>query len=349
MDQSLKELYVSRIVNGVFRCKINDHFYIIKQPDRRIRHIAQQIYFDAIKEAELDGLYNEDELNQFLIDNQLWSDQKEKDLKQIHSDIDELKVKLFQSIYKSEERKMLRKMLSIAKENLVSLYQQKNAYNHLSCDGFASTLKMRYLVGKSLKYEDDTNVWSNDDFWKNTDPILEEATSIYIDNKISEKHFREIARTDPWRSIWSCRKVENALFGVPSVDLTDEQKNIVIWSNLYDNIYEHPNCPSEEVIHDDDMIDGWLILQRRERNKKQAKVEVEDFISNDKIKNSGEVFIIAQSKEDINRVDSLNDDQAKNIKKQRFKYINEKGHVDESQMPDTKFELQMQANRGGKK
>jgi hypothetical protein len=349
MDQSLKELYVSRIINGVFRCKINEIFYIIKQPDRRVRHIAQQIYFDAIKDAELEGMYNDDELDKFLIENNLWSDQKEKDFKQIQLDIEELKVKLFQSIYKSEEKKVLRKMIFIAKENLLSLYQQKNAYNHLSCDGFASTMKMRYLVGKSLKYEDDTDVWKNDDFWKNTDPILEEATSIYIDNKISEKDFREIARTDPWRTIWSCRKSEGSLFGVPSVDLTDEQRSIIIWSSLYDNIYEHPNSPSEEIIQDDDMIDGWLILQRRERNKKQAKVEVEDFISNDKIKNSGEVFIIAQSKEDINRVDSLNDDQSKIIKKQRLKYLNEKGHIDESQMPDTKLELQMQANRGGKK
>ena len=348
MDQAIKELYVSRIINGIFRCKVNDNFYIIKQPDRNIRHIAQQVYVDTLKEAELEGMYNEDELEEFLLQNDIWSEQKEKDFKQIQEDIDELKVKLYQSTYKSEERKLIRKMLEIAKTNLLSMYQQKSAYNHLSCDGFASTMKMRYLVGKSLMYENGKSIWDGEEFWKNTDPLLEEATSAFIENKISDKEFREIARTDPWRSIWSCRKTEGALFGVPAVDLTDEQKSIIIWSSLYDNIYDHPNCPPEEVVKDDDMIDGWLILQRREREKKQGKVQVEDFISNDKIKNSGEVFIVAQTKEDAKKIDSLNDDQAKTTRKQRLKYLNEKGHVDESQMPDTKMQLQMQANRGAK-
>ena len=345
MDQATKELYVSRIINGVFRCKVNDHFYIIKQPDRNVRHIAQQIYLDTIKEAQLDGMYTDEELEEFLIQNDLWSDQKEKDFKQIQLDIDELKVKLFKSTYKSEERKVIKKMLVVAKRTLSDLYQQKNAYNHLSCDGFASTMKMRYLTGKSLLHENGKSIWDSDEFWKNTDPLLEDATSIFIENKITDHEFREIARTDPWRSIWSCRKTEGNLFGVPAVDLTDEQRSVIIWSSLYDNVYDHPNCPSEEAIADDDMLDGWLIIQKKEREKKHAKVEVEDFISNDKIRNSGEVFIIAQSKEDAKKIDSLNDDQAKNIKKQRLKYINEKGHVDESEMPDTKLDIQMQANR----
>lgn len=348
MDQATKELYVSRIINGIFRCNINDHFYIIKQPDRNIRHIAQQIYVDTIREAELEGMYNDEELENFLIENGMWSEQKEADLKQIQEDMDELKVKLFKSTYKSEERNMIRKMLEVAKSTFFSLYQQKNAYNHLSCDGFASTMKIRYLVGKSLMHENGNAVWKDEEFWKNTDPLLEDAISSFVENKISDKEFREIARTDPWRSTWTCRKTEGSLFGVPAVDLTDEQKNIIVWSSLYDNIYDHPNAPLEEVVKDDDMIDGWLIIQRREREEKQGKVQVENYISNDKIRNSGEVFIIAQTKEDAKKIDSLNDDQSKIVKKQRLKYLNEKGHVDESQMPDTKLGLQMQANRGAK-
>ena len=348
MEQYFKEFYISRIITGSFRCKINEKYYIIKQPDRNIRHIAQQIFIDALKDAELDNLYNNKELHDFLLDNELWSDKKEQNLKQIQEDLDELKVQLYQSAFKSEERKKIRKMINVAKIEITSLYQQKTAYDHLSCEGFASTMKMRYLVGKSLMHENNTPVWEEDDFWKNTDPILEEATSVYIENKISDKDFRELARTDPWRSIWSSRKSEGSLFGVPAVDLTEEQKNLIIWSSLYDNIHEHPNCPSDEVINDDDMIDGWLILQRRERQKNKAKVDIEDFVSNDRIKNSGEIFVIAQTQEDAKRVDSLNDDTARAIKKQRIELIKQKGTVNEVDMPDTKMQIQMQANRGGK-
>ena len=348
MDQYIKEFYISRIITGSFRCKINDEYYIVKQPDRNIRHIAQQIYIDAIKDAELDNLYNNQELYNFLLENDLWSEQKENDLKQIQEDTDELKVKLYQAVFKSEERKIIRKMLEAARNKIISLYREKTAYDHLSCDGFASTMKMRYLVGKSLMHENGESVWKDEDFWKNTDPLLEDATSTYVENRISDKEFRELARTDPWRSIWSCRKTESSLFGVPAVDLTEEQRSIIVWSSLYDNVFEHTNSPSDEVIYDDDMLDGWLILQRRERNKNKAKVDVEDFVSNDKIKNSGEIFIIAQTKDDAKKVDSLNDESARAIKKQRLNYIKEKGTVNELDMPDTKMDMQMQVNRGGK-
>lgn len=345
MDFHLKELYITRIITGFFRCKINDEIYIVKQPDRHVRHIAQEVYVEAFKDAELNGLYKDDELEKFLYENNVWSEDKENDLQQIVKDIEEFKVKLFKAAFKSEERKMLRGLLSLAKEKFFELSNIKSAYNHLSCSGTASTAKMRYLVGKSLTYEDGSNVWENDDFWKNTDPLLEDITNIYVENRISDSKFREIARTEPWRSIWMCRKCEREVFGVPAVDLTDEQKSLVIWSSMYDSIYEHPNCPQQEIVDDDDLIDGWMILQKRERTKNQTKLQAEDLISNEKIKNSGEVFIIGQSKEDRERIDSLNDDYAKNIKKQRMDLIKKQGFVNETDMPDTKLDLQMQANR----
>lgn len=345
MDNSIKELYISRIISGFFRCKIDEQVYLIKQPDRHVRHIAQEIYIETLRDAELEGLYNDEELKTFLYDNNIWSEQKEDDLKKIQEDIEEYKVKLYQAAFKSEERKMLRNLLRMAKEKFYELANLKTSYNHLSCSGTASMMKMRYLVGKSLTYEDGTKVWRNEDFWKNTEPLLEDVTTLYIDSRISDENFREIARTEPWRSTWACKKCEREVFGVPAVDLTDEQKSLVIWSSMYDSIYEHPNCPQQEIIDDNDMIDGWLILQRRERNKNQAKLQVEDLISNEKIKNSGEVFVIGQSREDREKIDSLNDEGAKIIKKQRIKSVQEKGFIDESQMPDTKMDIQMQANK----
>ena len=345
MEQAIKELYISRIISGFFRCKVNGKVYLIKQPDRHTRHIAQEIFLEALRDAELDGLYNDKEIKEFLYENSIWSEEKENDLKQVQQDIEDYKVKLFQAAFKSEERKVLRKFLIMAKEKLSELLQQKNSYNHLSCSGTASMMRIRYLVGKSLYHEDGTRVWENEDFWKNVEPLLEEVTTIFIDSRINEEEFREMARTEPWRSTWSCKKCEREVFGVPTVDLTEDQKSLVIWSSMYDNIYEHPNCPQQEIVDDDDLIDGWMIVQRKERQKSQTKLQVEDLISNDKIKNSGEVFVIGQSKSDRERIDSLNDDNAKNIKRQRLKMIQEKGFINEADMPDTKLDLQMQSNK----
>ena len=345
MDQATKELYISRIITGFFRCKIDGKVFLLKQPDRHTRHISQEIYIDELREAELQGLYNEEELKNFLYQNNIWSDKKESDLKQLLKDIEEYKVKLFQSYFKSEEKKTLKKLLSIAKNKFNEMYLEKSSYNHISAIGVATMAKIRYLVGKSLTYENGDRVWENDDFWKSGDPLLENATNVHTENKISDSDFREIARTEPWRTIWACRKCERELFGVPAVDLTEEQKTLVIWSSMYDSIYEHHQSPSQDVINDDDMTDGWLILQNRQRDKDKRKLEADDLLSNEKIKNSGEIFLIAETKEDAEKVNDLNDQSAKMIKKQRLDYLNKHGEVDEANMPDTKMDIQMQANR----
>lgn len=345
MDIATKELYISRIVAGFFRYKTDGNTYLIKQPSRSIRNIAQEVYMEALRDAELDGLYTDEELLNFLYQNEIWDNVKESNLDQLQEDIEEYKVRIYQAIFRSEERNSYKQLLSIAREKLKELQTVRCSYNHLSCSGTASMMKMRYLVGKSLYYEDNTPVWENDDFWKNTDPLLEEITNMYVDSRLTETEYREIARTEPWRSTWSCRKCERDLFGIPAVDLTEEQKNLVIWSSVYDSIYEHPNCPDSEAINDDDIIDGWMIVQRKERDKHKTKVQVDDLISNPKIKNSGEVFVVAETKRDRQRIDSLNDEASKSIKRRRLEELRKKGTINEVDMPDTKMDLQMQANR----
>jgi len=348
MDFFKKELYISRIITGFFRCRINEKVFLLKQPDRHTRHIAQEIFIESFKEAELDGLYVQEELDFFMYSNNVWDEEREKQIVQMPKDIEELKVRLFEATFKSEERKLIRKMLGIAKEKFSELHKEKNLYNHLSCEGFASMNKMRYLVGKGLCFENGDRVWKDDDFWKQTDPLLEDATSVFIENKISDYEFREIARTDPWRSTWSCRKSENSLFGVPAVDLTEEQKSIIIWSSLYDNIYEHPESPPEDVVEDDDLLDGWLIVQRRKRKKNEIASSVDNLIKNDKIRNSKEIYLIADSKEDAKKIDSLNDMTAKMIKKERANALKKHGVLAEEHMPDSMRDIQMQMNAGGK-
>ena len=278
--------------------------------------------------------------------NKVWDDEREDLLKKIPKDIEELKVGLYRAGFDIEQKIAIRKVLAVAKDKLSTLQKEKNLYNHLSCEGIASMNKMRYLVGKGLYHENGKIVWDRDDFWKQTEPLLEDATSLSIENRIYDFEFREMARTDPWRSIWSCRKSENSLFGVPAVDLTDDQKNIIVWSSLYDNIYEHPEAPPQAIIDEDDALDGWLIVQRRKRDKSNAQTEIDQVLGNEKIRNSKEVFIVAKNKKDIDKINSLNDDGVKFIKKERAEALKKHGELREQDMPDTKREIQMQANRG---
>jgi len=123
--------------------------------------------------------------------------------------------------------------------------------------------------------------------------------------------------------------------------MTDEQKTLITWSSIYDNISEHPDCPPDYIINDDDVLDGWLIIQRRKREKDMNKQRAESLITNEKIKNSAEIFLPAGNVEDMKKIASLNDQYGDSVKRQRFKTINKRGIVEEKDMPDTRRELNM--------
>ena len=44
-----------------------------------------------------------------------------------------------------------------------------------------------------------------------------------------------------------------------------DQKNILILSRMYDNVQESLDCPADDIMQDDDMLDGWFIHQKNKK------------------------------------------------------------------------------------
>ena len=109
---------------------------------------------------------------------------------------------------------------------------------------------------------------------------------------------------------------------------------------MYDNIAESPDSPSEDVLEDDDMLDGWLLIQRREREKDKKEKSVESVIGNQKISGADEVFVAAKSLEDIDRINLLNDMRASIIREQRLGQIKDSdGGVKHQDLADVKQDI----------
>jgi hypothetical protein len=49
---------------------------------------------------------------------------------------------------------------------------------------------------------------------------------------------------------------------------------------MYDNVYESMECPPDEVIKDDDMLDGWFIQQHKDREKKLKEKSTDEKFGN---------------------------------------------------------------------
>jgi DNA-binding GntR family transcriptional regulator len=121
--------------------------------------------------------------------------------------------------------------------------------------------------------------------------------------------------------------------------LSVDQKNLLVWSRMYDNIQESMECPSDKVIEDDDALDGWFIEQRRKNEREKAIAVVEDSIQNDKIKNSQEVIVFTDNKTDANTVHEMNSPNAKVIKQERKQVVKEKGSAVDLDFADQKMKL----------
>lgn len=337
-----RELYVNRIISGTLRCKLsNNLLLLIQKPSRQDRYVAQEIFAEAYREAELSDNLTEDELFSFLMSEGIWDEEKEELLNQLPKEIENFKVGLLQATFKSNERKTIRKALETAKNKLGELYSERNSYNHTSCLGVAALARTRYLLGASLVYPDGSKFF-NHNFWEEPSRVLDEVFEIYTHNQLPEETYRILARTDPWRNYWSLRNEEGSLFGENPVDYTDEQKILVQWSKIYDSAYQHPESPSDEVIEDDDMFDGWLILQRRERENQHKQSTAKNLTNNQSILNCSEQFYVAETAEDAQKIYELNNPLARHTIRKRQKLIEEKGTVSEMEMPDTKKRLRME-------
>ena len=307
--------------------------------------MSQIIYEESYKNALEEGLYTDDQILDMLIKNNLWDSEKEKELETTKKDIETLKEELFKNYFKSETRNRTRKMLELARNRMIELFAIKNQYHYLSCSGYASTARTRYLVGFSLRKGNGAKVYSGKSFINTRTKILDAAIVFYTDNELNENTYRSLARSDQWKTIWNTSKHTKSLFGCSSTELTQEQTQLISWSNFYDNIMESPDCPEDEIIKDDDALDGWAIMQRKKINAARKQKTADQVLGN--LPNAQEIFIPAENKEDYDKINSMNDYQANIIKKERFAALNKHGTLAEENMPDSQREIAMLANRMG--
>jgi hypothetical protein len=147
--------------------------------------------------------------------------------------------------------------------------------------------------------------------------------------------YRDIAKSDVWRSYWNAGK--NNVFEGSVCNWSEEQRNLANTSQMYDSVYSHPECPEDIVIDDHDLLDGWMIKQKRnnQKNKKQQQLD----LTNKKLAKAGEVFLMADDKESIAEIQQMNDDRAMSVFKQNMRQIESQGSVDVVDMNTTKTVL----------
>lgn len=334
-------LYLSRILSGFYLFYFNNKEYKLLYPDINIKYKAELLSQQEFDKVKYNSWITDEEILAYLIENNLWTPNGDKELKDIEKAIDDLKVDLYKNFWNDIKKESIKRQLVHLKTMLNKMINIRHSFDHMTSKGYATILKSQYIFIHSLYYyKNDKRVFRslNADFQK-LNSLFD-----YVNNSIIDiSYFKKIARSDIWRNYWSANK--DYLFDKPVVNWTDEQKTLVVLTKMYDNAHEHPECPTDDVFEDDDAFDGWMIVQKRENEEAKNKNKTEKMLKGKNLDKANEVFLVAGSNREANNIYGLNDSVGKNIIKERKVAINAGKPLKEADLPDVRRNLIAQNNK----
>lgn len=336
MDNIFYEKALNRIIQGRLRFSRDGLVLFIEEPSNDLIEESYDIYDSTYKEAYFKGLFLKEELKELLFYNELWSPEDDKNAEKIQERIEELKLEAFRSFYKPKELRGIKANIRAFELEYMRLKFKIHQLDHISCEGVAAFARSVWILSKTIVCENGT-LYNYEKF------SLNFFLDYYNSNQIDQETYRYIARNEPFRSMWNCFKKGGGLFNKNACELTKDQISLCSYSSMYDNVYESSESPHEDVIKDDDCLDGWFIQQRREYEKSKKQREIESMLKNSKIANSQEIFIMAKDKETADKVNSMNTQHAKNIIQNRNQQIEQAGSLKFTELIDVKQDMAMQA------
>jgi hypothetical protein len=326
-------------VSGFLKTKYDNQTIFIHSASPEVLYDAEEEYRAMLYEGRFQADWLTDkQILGILIKNGMWAETGDEDLKKIATKIEDIKLELFNNHLNLNKITVYRKELRRVEATYDGMLNTRYGFTIYTLEGFASMVKSQTILIKTVFGMGGANFWSGRDV---SFAEVDKIADLVHKNRISIGQFRYTARTEPWRSYWQGTN-HNPFPDI--MKITEEQKNIVAFSKMYDSIHQHPECPTDEVINDDDMMDGWLIKQRRKSESERVAADVNTTLLKGKgMDKASEIFVVAGSKEEAARINNLNDMQGQVAKAQRSQVIKTLGTATDDKFPDKRLELSNKA------
>ena len=273
----------------------------------------------------------------------IWTHENESSLKMLEKSLEDLKYNLFLENYSPTKVKQYRKRIKQIKTGINKSYENKyHLYTHTK-EHHIDEVKKNYLAAVSIRDGNGNKVTNYETYHLCQSNFIKKIRSDIDKYYVSIDEIRCIARNEPWRSMWTSSKSD--VFGIAAIHWTFPQRMIVSFSRMYDSVYESTECPDDEVIADDDMLDGWFIKQKRDRDKKKKEKATDEKFGGRLKNNNGsqELFVMSRNKEEAGEIYNMNDAESQAAIQMRSKKIKDKGEVKHQDLPDVRMDLRMQA------
>lgn len=342
MDRNETEICINRICSNCTIVRAEGNDYVVKTPKLFHKTLAGSVYKNSLSSSLRVGILSEDILIEHMIEKELWSKDEDKKLEDMPKLLEEEKLQLYLAYINFKKRDIHEKRIKLLSEDLTNLFMKKMSLLERCAESIAKDIMNKYLVCCNVYDMDGNRCWEPQKTFDQSYSLINKIYSKYRQFQISELDAREMVQKDPWRGLWNAGKTESGVFGVPSCELSVEQKTLISWARVYDSVHESPECPPEEVLKDDDMLDGWFIHQsrKRENEKKNRGNKSDSNVRGD------EVYVFADTPQDAARVYGMNDSSSRAILRQRQKQMeNSPEGVRAQDTLDAKMEMRQMSNQ----
>lgn len=268
-DRDLVEFHYSNILNGFTPFIFDGALYYG-------RHISTSQIFESNSRALQfkqeyikNGLQSEYEILRELAANEIWTFDDEQEIILLESQIKD-KSKTLSLIFLPTQIKQIRDEIDRLNEKLREKRRKRQDCLTNSIEYKVSADKNEYLIYLSIYKSQEERAWQSfEDFLNEDSEFVEKIMSAYCQclNQVNSLIIRAIAKsTDARHRIKMCSFANLSNISMFLMDLKQ-------WCAFYDNIYELTDRPEEEVIQDDDKLDGWIETRR-------AKAKLENSVNN---------------------------------------------------------------------
>lgn len=324
---------INSLISGTIIFNIGKEQIMFKPPSAEDKTLADFFSYQVYEESVFDGVWTKEDAENFLIENDYWSEKKEESIKQLNINIDNMAVDYLNSFYSQSSKDYIKRNMGSLYGKLGVLISEKNCLYDKTCDYVRSYSYSCHIASTSCYSGKEK---CSDRY--NTHSLVDKINTV---TNRQMGMLREVSKMNKWRGLWISLKEQ--VFDNPPSSFTDLQNSLISWSHFYDRVYESTDRPAQDIIEDDIAIDGWQIKEARKRKEEEKKRQAEEFLPKN-MPNAGEVFIPAKNSSDIKQITNLNDQQGIRKIQSLDRDLTKYGSVEESQLTTTKEEIQMAFN-----
>lgn len=317
MDYKLNYKLYS-ILNGYYYIVVNNKKYKVIYPSLEVKYMAEELYVEIMEGSKYDTEYlDNNQVDNILRYQKIWNNDMQERLDSCIKIIEQYKMELYKEYFNKEKRDQIRKILDGVRNTMEELSQIKHSMDYLKLEFFASSMKNQYIISQRILNTDGSQVF-NEDYCYLDSRELSKFLKPIEEKTVTAKDLRDIVKSDTW----SAYTVQDKIFG-PSIDLNDDQRNLLALQRMYNNVRQHPECPSDEIIDDDDALDGWFLFQKDKQKKDKIKNSLLNKVRG-KIKNHSDIFIFTQNDEERQAIWNMNNLEGKRTVKSIEKTMEER-------------------------